>query len=82
MKPLALLAYAGSLAMAGMVFAADDNFTAADQNGDGVLSAAEVALAMPDATPEAFRAADTDQSGTLTEAEFVAAIADGILPKG
>lgn len=82
MKPLALIAYAGSFALAGIVLAADDKFSAADQNGDGVLSAAEVAVAMPDATPEAFNAADKDQSGTLTEEEFVAAVTEGILPEG
>ncbi len=81
MKPLALIAYAGSLSLAGIVLAADGSFAAADQNSDGVLSAAEVAVAMPDATPEAFQAADKDQSGTLTEDEFAAAVADGILPE-
>ena len=81
MKPLALMAYAGSFAIAGLVLAADATFTSADQNGDGVLSAAEVAVAMPDATPEAFDAADKDKSGTLSEDEFASAVADGILPE-
>ena len=82
MKPLPIMVYAGAIAIAGMVLAADPGFTAADQNGDGLLSADEVATAMPDATPEAFSAADTDQSGTLTEAEFLAAIESGLLPSG
>ena len=82
MKTYHLIAFAGSLALGGIALAADATFDAADTDGDGQLSAAEVAEAMPTATQEAFDAADADQSGTLSEAEFVAAVESGTLPRG
>ena len=62
--------------------AADTKFEAADRDGDGLLSMAEVVLAMPDATPDAFKSADSDQNGVLNEAEYIAAVNDGVLPEG
>ena len=82
MKPFPIIVYAAAVAIGGYVLAADATFTAADQNGDGQLTAEEVAAAMPDATQEAFDAADKDQSGALTEEEFVAAVESGLLPSG
>lgn len=82
MKILPFTLMAGGLALSTVAFAADAKFDAADQDGNGVLTMAEVVLAMPNATPEAFGAADADQSGTLTEAEYIAAVNDGLLPEG
>lgn len=82
MKILPFTLMAGGLAISAVALAADAKFEAADQDGNGVLTMAEVVLAMPNATPEAFGAADADQSGTLTEAEYIAAVNDGLLPEG
>jgi hypothetical protein len=79
MKTLAL-AIASTAFVAGAALAGDAKFTAADTNGDGALTLDEVAIAMPEATPDAFATADLDQSGTLTEDEFVAAVNGGVLP--
>jgi len=46
------------------------NFSAADTDGDGVVSSAEMKAAMPDMTQEQWDQADADKSGTLTQAEF------------
>ncbi|OXT02867.1 hypothetical protein B7H23_02055 [Notoacmeibacter marinus] len=51
---------------------AQDVFTAADVDGSGDLSAAEVAAIAPDMTPEAMAQYDTDGSGTLSREEFEA----------
>lgn len=82
MKLLPLTLFAGSALIAAAALAADQKFDAADQNGDGLLSMAEVAIAMPGASSEAFDAADGDQSGSLTEDEYIAAVNDGVLPEG
>ncbi len=80
MKFLPMALFAGAVAVSAIALAADEKFAAVDQNGDGLLSLAEVAIAMPDATSEAFDTADADKSGTLTEAEYLAAVDQGILP--
>lgn len=82
MKPLPLTLMAGALAVSAVALAADAKFEAADQDGNGVLTMAEVVLALPNATADSFTAADVDQSGTLTEAEYIAAVNDGLLPEG
>lgn len=82
MKLLPLTLMAGGVLVSVVALAADAKFTAADQDGNGVLTMAEVVLAMPQATPEAFTAADADKSGTLTEAEYIAAVNEGLLPEG
>lgn len=71
-----------AVALSGSAMAAENTFGAADRDGDGLLSMAEVVLAMPDATPDAFNSADRDQNGVLNEAEFIAAVNDGLLPEG
>lgn len=83
MRLLSITLMTGAIALGStFVIAADAKFEAADRDGNGLLSMAEVILAMPDATPEAFNSADSDENGALTETEFVTAVADGILPEG
>ncbi len=83
MKLLSIALITGGLAIGStLAFAADEKFAAADRDGNGQLSMAEVILAMPDATPDAFNSADSDANGALTEDEFLAAISDGVLPEG
>lgn len=82
MKPLPLALMAGAVAVSAIALAADQRFEAADRDGDGLLSMAEVILAMPEATPDAFNDADADDSGALTEEEFTAATSEGLLPQG
>lgn len=82
MKPLHLTLTALTIALGGQAFAADPKFDAADRDGDGQLSMAEVVLAMPEATPDSFKVADSDDNGLLTEAEYIAAVNDGVLPEG
>ena len=82
MKPLPLILIAGGVLISALALAADAKFSAADQNGDGVLSMAEVVIAMPDATPDQFQTADTDKDGTLTEDEYMVAVNEGVLPEG
>ncbi len=83
MRLLSITLMTGAIALGStLAFAADEKFAAADRDGNGQLSMAEVILAMPDATPEAFTTADSDENGALNEAEFLAAITDGVLPEG
>jgi hypothetical protein len=83
MRLLSITLITGALAVGSSIaLAADAKFAAADRDGNGLLSMAEVILALPDATPEAFNSADSDENGALTEAEFVTAVADGVLPEG
>ncbi len=82
MKPLPIMLFAGAIAVSAYALAADARFASADSNGDGEVTKAEAAIAMPDLTEDAFNAADADQSGGLSEKEFVAAVEEGILPKG
>ena len=82
MKPLVRTLMATSIMLSAYAVAADKKFDAADRDGDGLLSMAEVVLAMPAATPDAFNAADADDNGMLTEAEYIAAVNDGVLPEG
>ena len=64
------------LGFAGTLWAA----TAADTNGDGVLTIDEVQAAMPDVTLEAFNAMDTNADGALDAAEVEAAQEAGLMP--
>ncbi|MEM9139938.1 MAG: EF-hand domain-containing protein [Pseudomonadota bacterium] len=82
LKPLALVAVTGGIAIGAIAIAADQKFGAADQDGNGVLTMAEVFIAMPKATPEQFEAADTDDDGRLTEDEYIVAVNEGLLPEG
>jgi len=82
MKPLPLILIAGGVLVSALALAADQKFTAADQDGNGVLTMAEVFVAMPDATPDQFQTADKDQDGALTEDEFMVAVNEGVLPEG
>ena len=82
MKPLPLALMAGAVLLSAAALAADAKFTAADQDGNGVLTMAELVIALPDTTPEAFNLADADKSGTLTEAEYITAVNEGLLPEG
>ena len=81
MKPLPLILIAGGVLVSALALAADQKFTSADQNQDGVLSMAEVFIAMPDATPDMFNTADKNQDGTLTEDEYIVAVNEGVLPE-
>ncbi|MEM6887642.1 MAG: hypothetical protein AAF636_05820 [Pseudomonadota bacterium] len=54
--------------------------TAADTNGDGVLTIDEVQAAMPEVTQEAFNAMDLNADGALDEAEVQAAQDAGLMP--
>ena len=82
MKPLPLILIAGGVLISALALAADAKFAAADQDGDGVLSMAEVIVAMPDATPDQFQSADTNKDGALTEDEYMVAVNEGVLPEG
>ena len=82
MKPLPLALMAGAILTGTISLAADAKFKAADADGNGVLTMAELVLALPDTTPEAFTLADVDKSGTLTEAEYITAVNEGLLPEG
>ena len=82
MKPLPLILIAGGVLISALALAADAKFAAADQDGNGVLSMAEVIVAMPDATPDQFKTADTNQDGALTEDEYMVAVNEGVLPEG
>ena len=81
-KPLPLALMVGAVAVSALALAADPTFDAADSDGDGLLTMAEVIIAMPDVSPDAFHEADADDSGALTESEFTAAMAGGVLPQG
>lgn len=82
MKSLPLMLIAGGVALSAAALAADATFEAADRDANGVLSMAEVFIAMPEATPEMFAEADVDDDGRLTEVEYGAAVDGGVLPKG
>ena len=65
-----------ALGMAGAVSAA----TAADSNGDGLLTIDEVQAAMPDITADAFNAMDLNADGALDASEVEAAQQAGLMP--
>lgn len=64
------------LGFAGAVTAA----TAADANGDGVLTLDEVRAVMPEVTAESFSAMDLNADGALDAAEVEAAQEAGLMP--
>lgn len=64
------------LGFAGAVGAA----TAADANGDGVLTLDEVQAVMPEVTAKAFSAMDLNADGALDAAEVEAAQEAGLMP--
>lgn len=82
MKLLSRIVIVSSIMLGGSALAADKKFESADRDGDGLLSMAELVLAMPSATPDAFNAADADDNGLLSEAEYIAAVNDGVLSEG
>lgn len=71
-----LFATVFGLGSAGVVVAA----TAADTNGDGLLTIDEVQAAMPDVSVDAFNAMDTNADGALDAAEVEAAQEAGLMP--
>ena len=76
MTKVSLPAILFAVAFAGAVSAA----TAADSNGDGVLTLDEVQAVMPDITAEAFSAMDLNSDGALDEAEVQSAQDAGLMP--
>ena len=54
--------------------------TAADTNGDGVLTIDEVQAVMPEITAESFSQMDLNADGTLDAAEVDAARSAGLMP--
>ena len=64
------------LFVAGAVMAA----TAADVNGDGVLTIDEVQAVMPDISADAFNTMDLNADGALDAAEIQAAQEAGLMP--
>lgn len=54
--------------------------TAADTNGDGVLTIDEVQAVMPDITAETFNAMDSNADGALDANEVEAAQEAGLMP--
>lgn len=61
---------------AGGVMAA----TAADSNGDGLLTITEIQAVLPDVSAELFTAMDLNADGALDAAEIEAAQEAGLLP--
>ena len=54
--------------------------TAADINGDGMLTIDEVKAVMPEVTAESFSEMDTNADGALDAAEVEAAQSAGLMP--
>ncbi|MEM1351417.1 MAG: hypothetical protein AAGF27_03690 [Pseudomonadota bacterium] len=74
-KPtLVTAAILASLAMPGLAA------TAADTNGDGVLTIDEVQAVMPEVTAETFNEMDRNADGALDAAEIEAAQEAGLMP--
>lgn len=61
---------------AGSVLAA----TAADSNGDGLLTIDEIQAVMPDVSADTFNAMDLNADGALDAAEVEAAQEAGLMP--
>ena len=68
---VAAIALATTLASAS-AFAAEGDFTKADQNADGALTYDEVIAVMPEMSADQFKSADADGNGTLSQTEFEA----------
>lgn len=64
------------LGLGSAVYAA----SAADTNGDGLLTIDEVQVVMPDITAEAFNEMDVNADGALDEAEVQSAQEAGLMP--
>ncbi|MEM1076429.1 MAG: hypothetical protein AAGI36_18355 [Pseudomonadota bacterium] len=71
-----LLSITLALGTGGAVLAA----TAADTNGDGVLTIDEVQAVMPDITADTFNTMDLNADGALDAAEVEAAQEAGLMP--
>ncbi|WP_170381053.1 hypothetical protein [Ruegeria atlantica] len=54
--------------------------SAADENGDGVLTIEEVQAVLPEMNTDTFSAMDTNGDGALDEAEIAVAQEAGLLP--
>lgn len=76
MKRLTLFSSLLALVAASSLSAA----TAADANGDGVLTIDEVQAVMPEVTADAFNAMDTNADGALDADEVQAAQDAGLMP--
>ena len=76
MMKTTVISLALALTAAGALSAA----TAADVNGDGVLTLDEVQAVMPDITTEAFSAMDLNSDGALDDAQVQSAQDAGLMP--
>lgn len=70
---------AASFALTSIAHAAE--FTAADADGDGVLSVEEFVAVYPELPEGTFSLVDIDETGTVTEGEMSDAVSAGVLPQ-
>ena len=71
-----------SLSLTGAALAMSEANSAADANGDGVLTIDEVQALYPDVGADGFSAMDLNSDGALDAAEVTAAEEAGLMPKG
>ena len=69
-----------SLSLTGAALAMSEANSAADANGDGVLTIDEVQASFPDVTSDAFTAMDLNADGALDANEVAAAQEAGLMP--
>jgi len=69
---------ASAFALTSAAYAAE--FTAADADGDGVLSVEEFVSVYPELPEGTFALVDVDETGTVSEGEMTDALSAGVLP--
>lgn len=72
------ITFASAFALTSAAHAAE--FTAADADGDGVLSVEEFTAVYPELPQGTFALVDIDETGTVTEGEMSDALTAGVLP--
>lgn len=77
---LKIMAMLAALLTGTMAYGGD--MSAADSDGDGMISADEFTAAYPDQDPAVFVAVDVNADGMIDADEFAVAVADGGLLAG
>lgn len=67
-----------AFALSSAAFGAE--FTAADADGDGVLSVEEFVAIYPELPEGTFALVDADETGTVSEGEMSDALSAGVIP--
>jgi len=74
MKTTPIFIATAALLLSTSAFAASNDFTKADTNGDGRVTPEELVVAIPEMTDAKFKAADANGDGVLSQEEYEVAM--------